>query len=253
MDEPPCDNKLQEDKAIGSGFTQLGDSVEQDVATDNPVATNEASAAPVEDVGAVDSVEASALGADGSIYSLGKLQPAETILSVKQLLSTVSDISVTSQSLFLTDDTRDEEEDLELLDHELISSVKTYAASTTDQELVFAVMVSHLKWVPRSKIKFLAEGEVGFPQMEVLLEANYPEDLSDVPASWQTVDTSGNMVLMPKYYTVRYGDPSSQKPISLVVEFDEPVLLCGFKVRGENYSRMHHMPKTLVGARRSER
>jgi hypothetical protein len=85
------------------------------------------------------SVQASAVTADGTSYSIGSLTPGTTISEVKTLLARVSDIHAASQQLYLIDDTRQDMEDLELQNHEIISGVLKY--STSPVILQFALMI----------------------------------------------------------------------------------------------------------------
>jgi hypothetical protein len=84
-------------------------------------------------------IPATAMAADGTVYSLGTVKPSQTVLQVKQLLATLSEMSASNQSLFLIDDARQDLDNLELKNCEMIHEVVTYTPSTT--ELQFAVMV----------------------------------------------------------------------------------------------------------------
>jgi hypothetical protein len=85
-------------------------------------------------------LQASALAADGTIYALGVLSSAATVLSVKQLLSKLSDMAAGSQSMYLIDDAREGEDELELRNHETIGEVQRYVPEGA-AELRFAVML----------------------------------------------------------------------------------------------------------------
>ena len=54
------------------------------------------------------------------MHVLGMLKPSDTIFSVKQSLSKISDMEVGSMSLFLIADKRNQENELELRNHELV-------------------------------------------------------------------------------------------------------------------------------------
>jgi DNA-binding beta-propeller fold protein YncE len=82
-------------------------------------------------------VNASALAADGTSFAL-ELGLTDTILFVKHTLSTMSEMGVRQQSIYLIDDTRQMKE-LELRDDETIGTVKGYG--TSDSKLRFAVML----------------------------------------------------------------------------------------------------------------
>jgi hypothetical protein len=82
---------------------------------------------------------ASVLTADGRTYALGAVASFETIFSVKQRLSTLSDMDENDQSIYLIDDTRGDEEAIELLNDDTVGNVMRLSSSST--ELRFAVLV----------------------------------------------------------------------------------------------------------------
>jgi hypothetical protein len=79
------------------------------------------------------------VAADGTAYALGELVVSATIFNVKQKLSTMSEMSTSCQSLYLVEDVREEQDDLELKNHETLREVRKHAGDT--QELEIAIMV----------------------------------------------------------------------------------------------------------------
>jgi hypothetical protein len=101
-------------------------------------------------------INVSALSAEGLAYQLGLMDSSATIVLVKEKLSEQSEFQVESQQLYVLDDTRDGEEDLELKAKGLTlqdvvllsnSAAAAFQALVASQEqgevaLQFAVMVS---------------------------------------------------------------------------------------------------------------
>jgi hypothetical protein len=81
----------------------------------------------------------SVLAADGTMYQIGEISSDDTIFSVKQRLATLSDMDEESQSIFLIDDTRDGEEDLELKNDDTVGVVMRLSSSSS--VLRFAVLL----------------------------------------------------------------------------------------------------------------
>jgi hypothetical protein len=86
-------------------------------------------------------IHASASTADGRSHTLGILMPTDSVLTVKQKLATLTEMSIARQSLYLIDDCRagDGTVDLELSNDDILSVVQGYVVSKT--RLQFAVML----------------------------------------------------------------------------------------------------------------
>jgi len=100
------------------------------------------------------------------------------------------------------------------------------------EERELFLVLNSVSWVKRSSVSVVPATDWNKP--EVVLDPNYPEDKDTVDGEWHM-----------KYYCVSYSDPSQFRPVSLIFTFAEPVSLCGLKIRGENYSTMKHLPKTM--------
>jgi hypothetical protein len=115
-----------------------GDAADAADAAADAAADNAADAAS--DAAEIESKEipASALGADGAMYELGKVLDFNTIRDLKQVLSQKSGMSAWRQQMFLMDDTR--EDAPELRNHESVAEAMAHAES--DTQLQLAVMLS---------------------------------------------------------------------------------------------------------------
>jgi hypothetical protein len=75
----------------------------------------------------------------GEIIDLGPLDPSTSLLQVKQKVSERSEMTIRSHQLVLVDDTRSDEDDLNLKDEMLLSEVQVWAESK--EELSLCVLV----------------------------------------------------------------------------------------------------------------
>jgi hypothetical protein len=166
-----------------------------------------------------DPIPASALAADGTSYSLGMLHPGQTVLQAKQLLANVSEFSVSTQALFLIDDTRDNS-DLQLKNEEKISAIVKYSAS--DTKLQFAIMVG----LENSVVDFLI----------ALPPSSKPQQIGNGVSGTHDahLQTPFAAVFVPTHMDIVIAVPCGQNHVRVyrLCPGTAPVLLCKFGSKG---------------------
>jgi DNA-binding beta-propeller fold protein YncE len=193
-----------------------------------------AAAAEVDDLG--DPIHASAMTADGTTYSLGTVHLAQTMRQLKERLGEMSDMSVGSQSMYLIEDTRQHEGDLELKNYETVRQIITYSINTL--ELQFAVMVGLNDNVfefakalpPSAKPMKLGDGTCG----DDAVQLQSPFSIAFVPAHDELLIAASCGSNTVRVFRLRNPSSSSSDEYTAPSsdEYTAPELLCKFGRKG---------------------